>query len=190
MTQSSLNASWQSFSQVLTFAQDVPTAPQAGAAPAVQSAPPPSAVPTKAVGVPGAASTGVAPVGGAVVPQAQPAASPFGGSTMIILMVAMLGVVIIPSILTGRREKKKRAELFAGMKKGDRVQTGSGIIGTITEIGQDDVVLKMEEGRIRFAKAAIVAILKSAVGGGGVGGGAKNDGPVAELKGESKAVRV
>lgn len=80
---------------------------------------------------------------------------------MPLLLLLAFGIMFIPMILSGRKEAKKKAQLLSLMRKGDRVQTAGGITGVITELGQDDVVLRMEEGRIRFAKSAIVGILKS-----------------------------
>lgn len=156
---------------------------EAAAAPATRSI----GVPTAAA-APGQAATTTQPA--AVVPATgaggvSPAgpASPFGGSGFLLLMVGMMAILIVPSILAGRREKKKREELMSSMKKGDKVQTSSGMIGTVVEMGQDDLVLKFEEGRIRFVKAAVVAILKSSAT-------PKSDNAVAEIKGESRPVNV
>lgn len=141
-----------------------------------------SAAPARAVGMPGAA-----PAAATVQPGA--AAAPGGGqvqgagSSMLPLIILLaFGVMFISMLLSGRKEQKKRKELIESMRKGDKVQTSGGIVGTITEIGQDDVVLKVEEGRIRFAKAAVVTVLRSS--------GAKAEAQIAEPKSESKAVSV
>lgn len=81
---------------------------------------------------------------------------------MPLLLLLAFGIMFIPMILSGRKESKKKAALLASIRKGDRVQTAGGIIGTVADINQDDLVLRMEEGRIRFAKSAIVGVLKSA----------------------------
>lgn len=115
--------------------------------------------PVKAVGMPGQAAvpaaTSAAP--GTAQP-AQPQGS--GGLGLPLLMLLAFGIMFIPMILSGRREQKKRTELMASLRKGDKVQTNGGIIGTISELGQDDVVLKVEEGRIRFAKAAVTGVIR------------------------------
>ena len=99
-----------------------------------------------------------------------------------LMVLLAFGVMFISMLLSGRKDQKKRKELIESMRKGDKVQTGGGIIGTVAEIGQDDVVLKVEEGRIRFAKAAIVSVLRSS--------GAKAEAQIAEPKSESKPVSV
>lgn len=153
----------------------------AAAAPATRSI----GVPTAAV-APGQTATTTQPAavpatGAGGVTQGGGAASPFGGG-FLLLMVGMMAILIVPSILAGRRDKKKREELMSSMKKGDKVQTSSGMIGTVVEMGQEDVVLKFEEGRIRFVKAAVVAVLKS--------NGLRSDNAVAEVKSESRPVNV
>jgi preprotein translocase subunit YajC len=140
-----------------------------------------SAPPARPVGMPGASPTTAtaqpAAPGGAV-PQGQGG----GSSTLPLIILVAFGIMFIPMILSGRKEQKKRKELMESMRKGDKVQTSGGIIGTVVELGQDDVVLRVEEGRIRFAKAAVVAVLKSTA--------AKADASIAEPKAESKAVGV
>ncbi|MFZ4429658.1 MAG: preprotein translocase subunit YajC [Phycisphaerales bacterium] len=119
-----------------------------------------AAAPVKAVGMPGQvsgpAATSAAP--GTAAP-AQPQGG--GGLGLPLLMILAFAIMFIPMILSGRREQKKRTELMASLRKGDKVQTNGGIIGTIAELGQDDVVLKVEEGRIRFAKASVSGVLRS-----------------------------
>lgn len=119
-----------------------------------------AAAPVKAVGMPGQAAGPAATT--AVPGTAQPAQGQGGGGLALpLLMILAFAIMFIPMILSGRREQKKRAELMASLRKGDKVQTNGGIIGTITELGQDDVVLKVEEGRIRFAKAAVSGVVRS-----------------------------
>lgn len=120
-----------------------------------------AAAPVKAVGMPGQVSgpTATSAAPGTAAP-AQPQGGG-GGLGLPLLMILAFAIMFIPMILSGRREQKKRNELMASLRKGDKVQTNGGIIGTIAELGQDDVVLKVEEGRIRFAKAAVSGVLRS-----------------------------
>jgi preprotein translocase subunit YajC len=141
-----------------------------------------SAAPARPVGMPGAAPAAatVQPGGTAAPAAGQPQGA--GSSMLPMIVLLAFGVMFISMLLSGRKDQKKRKELIESMRKGDKVQTGGGIIGTVAEIGQDDVVLKVEEGRIRFAKAAIVSVLRSS--------GAKAEAQIAEPKSESKPVSV
>jgi len=52
--------------------------------------------------------------------------------------------------------KKKHQEFLAKLKKGDRVITSSGIVGTVVEVGEDTVSLKVDANtRITFLKEHI-----------------------------------
>jgi Preprotein translocase subunit YajC len=55
-----------------------------------------------------------------------------------------------------QKARKKHQEFLAKLKKGDRVVTSSGIIGTVVEIGEDTVSLKVDANtRITFLKEHI-----------------------------------
>lgn len=86
---------------------------------------------------------------------------PGGLSYLMPLMIAMLAVMVFTTMLSGRKEKKKRAELMANLGRQDKVLVAGGIIGTVTEVSDDSVVLRLEEGRMRVAKAAVQQILES-----------------------------
>jgi len=104
-----------------------------------------------------------------------PASSGMSSSAMIMLLpVALLAVLLITSWRTNRKERAKRAELMAGLSTHDKVQTSGGIIGTIAELREDEVVLRVDESsntRIRFSRGAIVSVLDKGRRGGGNGGG-------------------
>ncbi len=104
-------------------------------------------------------------------------AGPGGLGFMWIIMLMFL-VMIGMSILTGRKDKRKRQELITSLKRKDVVQTSAGIIGTIENLGEHDVTLCVDDStdtRIKFNKAAIQAVLKSGRGGGGGGAGNASD---------------
>ena len=52
---------------------------------------------------------------------AAPATGPAGGSGFLIMMMVLLGTMVLFSVMSGRREKKKRAELLGSIKKHDKV---------------------------------------------------------------------
>ena len=89
--------------------------------------------------------------------------SPFGGSMMWVMAGVLLLVWIF--IFSGpRREKKKRAEMIASLDKNATVQTIGGVIGTVVEVNDKDIVLKVDEAsntRMRFSRGAIQQVLDS-----------------------------
>lgn len=102
------------------------------------------------------------PADGSAVPgtSPQPAPPAFGGMMWIFLIVI---VVMWVFMLSGsRKEKKRRAELLASLKKGARVQTSGGILGTIVEVRDDEVIVKVDENtnaRLRFTRSSIQHVL-------------------------------
>ncbi len=118
----------------------------------VQPAGMPNAQPVAAT--PGSPTTGTpgAPAGGS---------SPFGSLGMMLPLILIAGLFIVTTFWTQRKDKKKREELMNSMKKGDKVQTYGGIVGTIAELTDTEAVIRVEEGRIRFARSAIQTVLSS-----------------------------
>ncbi len=97
-----------------------------------------------------------APIVPAPEVQQQPGMSSF--YFMLLILALFMFVLIIPQ----RREKKRRNAMLEALKKGDRVQTVGGIIGTIVEIRPTELVLKVDENtntRMRFSRSAIQAVL-------------------------------
>ena len=86
----------------------------------------------------------------------------FGGSTGMLLVLIL--VVMIVFMFSGqRKEKKKRAEMLSRMKKGSRVQTIGGILGTVVEVRDDEIIVKVDENantRLRFARSAIQSVIE------------------------------
>jgi preprotein translocase subunit YajC len=78
------------------------------------------------------------------------------------LLPVMLLVMILLSASAGRKERRKREELLRSVKRNDKVQTAGGIIGIVAEMNDEEVVLRVEEGRIRVAKSSIAAVLREA----------------------------
>jgi preprotein translocase subunit YajC len=63
----------------------------------------------------------------------------------------------------GRSKERKRYEQMLGaLKKNDRVQTIGGIIGTVVDVRDNDVLVKVDEAsntKIRFNRTAIKEVL-------------------------------
>ncbi len=100
--------------------------------------------------------SGVGPAGAA-----RPAGDPFG---MIWMLIPFLVIMVLVSVMGSRRDKKKRNALMSSIKKHDEVQTTGGIIGSVVELKNDTVVLKVDENsnvRMTFAKSAIVQVISS-----------------------------
>ena len=125
----------------------------AQADPAPVSPPPADVAPPPADGVP---LTGA---DGAPLP-AQPA--PGFSPILLLAFGGLIFFMLFTSITAGRKEKKRKAELLASLAKGSKVQTVGGILGTVVEVRDDELIVKVDENsntRLRFAKSAVVTVL-------------------------------
>lgn len=144
---------------LLTLAQaapsggDAPPAPPAG----------PSASPVMPGSPAGPGGTTLAP-GASSTPTGQPAPSPAGSMLPMILLLVIIGVFLFVSTMGQRKERKKRETLLSSIKKGDKVQTIGGMIGSVVEVRDTDVIVKVDDQsntRIKFVKSAIQTILEN-----------------------------
>ncbi len=125
------------------------------------------------IGRPAGSSGEAAPLGttqqsGAPVGPGQPAPAPGGGMQLFFIMFGVLALMIFMQMSAGRKEKKRRAAMMASLGRHDRVQMMGGIIGTVMEVHDDEVVIKVDEAtntRIRFARTSVQTILKKASDG-------------------------
>lgn len=109
---------------------------------------------------PGNAVTSTPGSGAAELPPASQ--SPFSSGFFIIMMVVLMIMIFLP-MRAQKKEQKKRMEMISALKKGDRVQTIGGIIGSVIEVRDSDVVLKVDENantRIKFARSAIQSVIQ------------------------------
>ena len=76
-------------------------------------------------------------------------------------MLLIFGAVILFMMMLGggsRKQKKKQATMLAGMSKGDKVVSIGGIKGSVVEVRDNEVVVKIDENnntRMKFTKEAI-----------------------------------
>jgi len=100
-----------------------------------------------------APADGSAPVDGEAKPE-QPGFSMFS-------MLLIFGAVILFMMMLGggsRKQKKKQATMLAGMSKGDKVVSIGGIKGSVVEVRDSEIVVKVDENnntRMKFSKDAI-----------------------------------
>ena len=77
------------------------------------------------------------------------------------MMFVMIGGMLLLFFWMGRGKRKqetKRREMIAALKKGDKITSIGGVIGTIVDVREDEVVIKVDENnniRMRFARWAV-----------------------------------
>ncbi len=83
--------------------------------------------------------------------------APFWTNPFLPLIV--IAVVFYLFVFRGKRSQdKERKGMLSNLKKGDRVQTIGGIMGTVIEARETEVVLKVDETsnvKMRFSRSAI-----------------------------------
>lgn len=110
-------------------------------------------------GTPGAPTTGAPGAPGTPV---QRPPSLFGDSMFLFILMGGLVLMIIFSMRTQRKERKKREEILGSLKKGDRIQTIGGLLGTVVEVRDDRVIIKADENnntKLTFVRSAIQAVI-------------------------------
>ena len=78
-----------------------------------------------------------------------------GGMSMLIMMGGMF-IIMYFFMIRPQMKKAKEAKKFQdSLEVGDKVMTLGGIHGKIVEIGETDVVMAIDQGRLRIEKAGI-----------------------------------
>lgn len=107
----------------------------------------------------------------------------------ILLLIILLLVFLLPSFLMMRKQKRNQAEIQSfqnALNSGDRVVTVSGLHGTVTAIGEDDVELEVapqvrvtveKMSVVRYEHTGQVGTSESAAATGAVGQGNPQDHP-------------
>ncbi len=82
-----------------------------------------------------------------------------GGSGLLTIMLLPL-IFIFATFYFQQRKTKRWQEVISTIKKGDRISTGGGIRGTVTEVKDDAVWVKVPPDflRLEIAKTAVVSI--------------------------------
>jgi preprotein translocase subunit YajC len=83
--------------------------------------------------------------------------------------LGLMALMIFMSMMASRKEKKRMATLLSSIKRHDRVMLAGGMIGTIAEVRDDEVVVKVDDAtntRIHFRKSSVQQVLRSASGDG------------------------
>ena len=100
-----------------------------------------------------------------ILQAAAPAAgSAAGGSMSLLLMLALMFLVMwLFMIRPQRQQQKKLEEMRNSLKKGDKVVTAGGIYGTVADVDDRTVLVKVDgEVKLRVDKSSIQKDLSEA----------------------------
>lgn len=86
-----------------------------------------------------------------------------------LFLIMIVGMMVIWIFLLGggsrkqrKKQRKKQQEMLASITKGSKVVTIGGIKGSVVELREDEVVLKVDENnntRMKFSRDAIRSVL-------------------------------
>jgi preprotein translocase subunit YajC len=96
-----------------------------------------------------------------------PVAAPPGGMEifmrqfvpLILLLVVLWAIMIWPR----QREQRRMQDMLSNLKRNDRVVTIGGVVGTVVDVRDDEVVLKVDESnnvKIKFLRSSIREVLR------------------------------
>ncbi len=87
------------------------------------------------------------------------------GMSSMLPMLLMMGLVFYFLLIRPQsKEKKRRAEMLSAVKKNDRVVTIGGIHGTVVNVKDDEITLKVDESnntKITFSRSAVQQVTAS-----------------------------
>ena len=97
-----------------------------------------------------------------------PAPTGGGGWEFMIGLMLLIGVFYYMMWRGSRRDRQKQQDMLGALKRNDRVQTIGGMLGTVVEVRDNEVVLKIDESnnvKVRFVRSAIREVLGEAPAG-------------------------
>ena len=75
---------------------------------------------------------------------------------MVIMLVAFYFILIRPQ----NEQRKKQEALVKALKKGDKVVTTSGILGTVVGVKERTVSIRSEDTKLEVLKSAVVQVVE------------------------------
>ena len=88
--------------------------------------------------------------------------TPAGGTEMLMQFMPLILMFLIFWFLLIRPQQKRakaHKQMLAELKRGDHVMTGSGLIGRILEIDEEQVLLECGEAKLRISRGAIGGLM-------------------------------
>jgi preprotein translocase subunit YajC len=101
-----------------------------------------------------------------ILAQTPPTTGNTGGAGSTLMNLAPIIIVVIMGYFllfnSKRKQDKKRQEMIDTLKKGDRIQTIGGVLGTVVSVDAGEVLVKVDESsntKMRFTRAAIFRVI-------------------------------
>ena len=82
-----------------------------------------------------------------------------GGMVSLLFMAAIFAVFYLFIIRPQTKRQKEIQQKISGLKKGDKVVTNGGIVGTVNNIEDDSLLVEVDTNvKVRFMKNSIVDV--------------------------------
>jgi preprotein translocase subunit YajC len=88
---------------------------------------------------------------------------PQGLNPILLVMLPLLLIYIVFMLRGPRKKQQEHQKMVAALSKNDRVRTIGGIFGTVLDVRDDEIVLKIDEStnaKMRVSPSAIATVLK------------------------------
>ena len=83
-----------------------------------------------------------------------------GAMYVVVLQVAaLIAIFYFLLIRPQRQQQKQHQEMLGGLKKGDEIVTGGGIIGTVVHIKDDRVTVQSGDSRFILKRDRVASVL-------------------------------
>lgn len=79
------------------------------------------------------------------------------GVSSLIFLVVMVAVFWLFIIRPQRTRARKQQELASSLQIGDEIQTIGGIKGRVVSVEGDDLIIDVEQGRLRITRRAVAS---------------------------------
>jgi len=90
---------------------------------------------------------------------------PGGGMQLLLMFAIFFAIFYFIAMRPRQKEQKKREQMLSAVKKYDKVMTIGGIVGTVMEVREDEVIVKVDDNnntRIKFTRSAFQRVVNSA----------------------------
>lgn len=77
--------------------------------------------------------------------------------TFVLPLGAMFAVMYFLMIKPQKKQESNRNEMVNNLVKGDRIRTIGGVVGTVTSVNDDTILIRTGNSDVEFVKDAIAA---------------------------------
>lgn len=105
-----------------------------------------------------------------LIPSLAQTTAPAGGGgfgdlfhSPLLPVVVIFGIFMLFMSNSKRKQERQQKDMLSNMKRNDRVQTIGGILGTIVEVRDNEIVVKVDEGnntKMKFVRSAIHRVIR------------------------------